>query len=140
MHIHLHPMLVHFPVALFTTALLLEGIGLFTKKEHFHQAALNIYILGAVAAPLAVQTGLWEAQEWHLVKHPVFELHRLFAFATMFVSLASLPLLLILKEKKAKSFRKVFIILLILVACLVSSAAYHGGRLIYDYGIGVEQE
>ena len=49
-----HPMLVHFPIALFTIVLFLEILSLTFKKEILHQSALTMYILAAFMSPLVV--------------------------------------------------------------------------------------
>src|SRR3989338_3466041 len=89
MDFHLHPMVVHFPVALFLSALLFEIISVFSRKETLHQTAVSIYTLAVAAVPFAVITGLWEAEEWNLTNHKVFLQHRNFAFLTLGISLIS---------------------------------------------------
>ena len=82
-HIHLlHPKLVHFPIALFTSAMGLEVLSLCFKKESLHRTAVHIYILAALISPLVVLTGLQDAQHLHL-NHPVLTIHRNFALLTM---------------------------------------------------------
>lgn len=60
----LHPLIVHFPVALLIAALLLEAIGL-KKRNHELRKATNILLLtGAASAVMAVAFGwLLEAQD-----------------------------------------------------------------------------
>ena len=135
----IHPILVHFPVALFTTALILEILSLIFKNHTLHRSAFYVYISATLFAPLAVLTGLREAQEWHLVSHPVLKWHRLFALTTMWTAIAALPMLGFLKIISEKVFRIIFFILLIVLVSLVSLTGYNGGRLVYEYGIGVEK-
>ncbi len=137
MHIHIHPILVHFPIALFISALGLEILSLLLKKKSLHQTAVHIYILAACVTPLAVKTGLWEAEALHL-KHNILDWHRLFALWGMWVSLISLPLLWFIRERGAKYFRIIFPVVLLAVVALVTLAAYNGGRMVYEYGVGVE--
>lgn len=135
---HLHPMVIHFPIALFIVALGFEVLSLMLKKENLHQCALYLYVLAALITPLVVRTGIWEAEKLHL-NHPLLDRHRLYALWTMWVSLASLPVLYFLKNKYIKCFRIVFLLFLISVASLVSIAADKGGRMVYEYGVGVEE-
>ena len=104
--IHLHPMVVHFPIALFISALGFEMLSLILKKENLHQSALRIYILAVLTTPLVVLTGLWEADEWHLVSHPVFNLHKTFALVTMGMALVTLPILWIMKKRAGHFYRQ----------------------------------
>jgi len=135
--LHLHPMLVHFPIALFPSALILYVFGIVLKKENFRQAALYVYILGTLLTPLAVVTGLEEAQEYGL-KHPVFYAHRFFAFWVLGLSWVSLPILCFIQRKKNSWFKAVFLALLIFLTGFVMVAGYHGGRLVYEFAIGIE--
>lgn len=138
--LHVHPMVVHFPIALFVCALVFDICSLVLKNEKFHRTAVNLYVLAALVAPFVVWTGLREAERVHLVSHPIFNLHKTFALATMGFSLMSLPVLWIFNQKITHFFRSVFFICLLFAVSLVSIAAYNGGRLVYDYGIGVESE
>ena len=136
--LHLHPMLVHFPIALFVSALVFELLYLLLKKEFLHQAALTVYVLAVCLAPLAVLTGLREADELHL-KHPVLDIHRRFALSALWISLASLPVFWLAHRKSKKLFNALFFGTLLAVVACVCVAAYNGGRLVYEYGVGVEK-
>ena len=140
LELHLHPMIVHFPIALFVCALIFEILSLAFKKESFHHTAINLFVFAVLAAPFGVLTGLEEAEEHHLVSHPVLNLHKVFAFSTMIFSALSLLFLWFLKKKNSLSFRPIFLVCLIVTVSFVSIAAYNGGRLVYDYGIGIEDE
>ena len=133
-----HPMLVHFPIALFTTALGLEILGLLLKKPALHDAAVIVYVLAAIASPLNAWTGLHAADEQNL-HHPVLERHELFALITTWFSVASLPVLWFIRQKFSQYFRWLLILCMTIAVGCVTIAAYNGGRLVYEYGIGIEE-
>lgn len=135
-HFHLHPIIVHFPIALFITAFGLEILSLVFKKEVLHQTAWCNYILAIFACVGAVLAALWDGMA---LKHPVFYTHRTFAYWTTGIALISGVILPLVKRKSKKVFRVVFFIFLILTASLVSITGYYGGRLVYEYGVGVEE-
>lgn len=135
--IPLHPKLVHFPIALFVGALGFDVLSFLFKKEGLHKTALNMYILAALITPLVVRTGIWEAERLNL-SHPILEIHKKFALWAMWGSLMSLPVLWFIKKEAPKYFRIVFLILLIGVVGIVSLASHNGGRMVYEYGVGVE--
>ena len=147
--LHLHPMMVHFPIALFLGALGFEIVSLILPakggaaagrtKDSLHRTAFYLYMVAALLSPVVVQTGLWE-EDWHHLHHPVVEAHERFALITMWTALASLPIFWLIQKKNSKIFRKVFIIFALLVAVTVSTAAYYGGHMVYDYGIGPEEQ
>ena len=133
----LHPKVVHFPIALFISALGFEVASLVFQKETLHRTALQIYILAVLATPFVILSGLEEAEHLNL-KHPILNLHRQFAFLTMYTSLASLPILWFIKNNK-RIFRIVFLSFILLVVIFVSTTAHHGGRMVYEYGVGMEK-
>ncbi|MBI1976432.1 MAG: DUF2231 domain-containing protein [Candidatus Omnitrophica bacterium] len=137
-HWHLHPMIVHFPIALFIGAMGLELFAVVLKKEKLHSAAWINFILAVLGSVIAVITGWFEAEHLHLVSHPVFNTHRLFGFLTVGLGVAALALLGPLKKRSNRWFRFLFLLILIWGVSLVSIGAYYGGRLVYEYGIGVE--
>lgn len=134
---HLHPALVHFPVALFVSALMMEAASFLFKKESFHRSAIHLYALACILAPLVVWTGFEEAEHNHL-KHPVLSWHRNFALATLWTSWIGAGLFWLVQQRFKKYARTVFVIFLLLTAGLVTLAAYNGGRLVYEYAVGVE--
>ena len=134
---HVHPAVVHFPIALFVTALVFEAISLGGKKESYHQAAKYVFVFASLMTPIAVQTGLWELQKYKL-HHPVAQFHQNFAYLTLGLSLVAASLLFFEKRFPVKFSRFGFFILLGVIVVCVSAAAYNGGRLVYEYGIGVE--
>ena len=133
-----HPMVVHFPIALFICAFGFEILSRIFKKDIFHQTALCLYTTAALVSPLVVRTGLWEAERLHL-NHPILEQHETFALWTMWVSLMSLPVFWFLYQKNIKAFRILFIACLAAVLVLVSFTANRGGTMVYEYGVAVQK-
>ena len=133
----LHPKIVHFPIALFITALIFESLGAALKKKELHQAALIVYVAAALLTPFVVWSGYEEAERLNL-HHPILEKHEFLGFATMWVSLVSLPVLWFVHKKCLKIYRGLFLLLLIGMASLVILTGHFGGRMVYEYGIGIE--
>ncbi|MBZ0098623.1 MAG: hypothetical protein K8F30_06040 [Taibaiella sp.] len=136
--IPLHPKLVHFPIALFTSALGFEVLSLILKKEGLHQTAWNLFILAALMTPLVVRTGIWESERLR-VHHPVLEKHRMYALWTMWLSLSAIPALWLLKRKSPRYVRVLFLFILLSVVGAVSLTGHNGGVMVYEYGVGVEE-
>ena len=136
MHLHLHPIVVHFPIALLLTAFGVEILSLLFKKENLHQAAWYNYLLGILATIAAILAAWWDGET---LKHPIFYAHRNFAYATLGIALLSGIILSLIKKRNDKIFRIAFFISLLVIVILVSITGYFGGRLVYDYGIGVAQ-
>ena len=130
-------MLVHFPIALFMSALGLGAVSRIFRKDFLYQTAVHIYILAALVTPFVVLTGLWEAEELRL-KHPILNLHKTFALLLMFSSLLSLWILWLSHKVSPKCFKTAFFILAVLMAVFVSVTAFYGGKMVFEYGVGVE--
>ncbi|HBR15235.1 MAG TPA: hypothetical protein DD723_06810 [Candidatus Omnitrophica bacterium] len=136
--IPLHPKVVHFPIALFTTAIVFDVLGFIFRKEDLHKTAEHIYVFAALLTPIVVRTGLWEEERLHL-SHPVLDKHRMFALWTMWVSLMSLPVLWFVKKELSRYCRVMFPIFLLVVVTCVTMAGHNGGRMVYEYGAGIEE-
>ena len=135
---HLHPMLVHFPIALFITSLGFEVCGRLFSHQGLKQSAVYLYIAAVLLTPVVVQTGLWEAQRLD-VHHPVLSSHQTFAFISMYSSVASLIFLWFIKMKYPKLFSSIFLLIILGIVSLIGITAYHGGRLVFEYGVGIDQ-
>lgn len=134
----LHPKVIHFPIALFISAMGLEVMSLLLKKEDLHKTAVNIYILATIMVPFVVWTGLSEAAQLHL-NHPILAAHKRFALLTMWGSLTSLPIFWFIKKKSHKAFRIIFLLATLIITVFVSYAGHNGGRMVYEYGVGIEK-
>ena len=134
--IPLHPKLVHFPIALFLTALVFELASRLFKKSRISEAALLIYCFGVLSTPLVLGSGLWEQLRLHL-NHPLLNQHKTYAIITLWISWVSLVLLWWLNKYHSKYFRNFFFIILIIVNVTVTVTAYYGGKMVYEYGVGI---
>ena len=133
----IHPQLVHFPVALFIMAFLIELFGTLLRWPSLQTLAGQLYILGAVMTIPAVVTGYLEAQRLAL-NHPVLTAHRTYAYWTAGVSLSSLIALGFVHKKFPQYDRPVLRLFLIIVVILVILTGHEGGEMVYEYGVGIQ--
>lgn len=56
----IHPMLVHFPIALLFTSVLFDLVFFFTGREEFKKGGFWLLILGWTAGLAAILSGGWE--------------------------------------------------------------------------------
>lgn len=136
---NIHPIFVHFPIALIVVSFLLETAGLYLKKEELRSAAKWNLWIGVFFATFTVGTGLWAEET---VKHPeeaheIMELHETFGWLIL-VS-ASLLSLWKLKAKPEWEEKYKFFVLsyyTVMISILIFGA-HLGGRLVYEFGTGV---
>lgn len=137
----LHPILVHFPIALFSTAVIFGLLGVLLRKEYLRQAETWLLAFGLVGGVLAAIAGFW-SEEGVIdagVPQAAFERHESFALATLAVF--GLLLLLRLGRRWAWVQRSPTLYVALAAAGLVllGTTGFFGGELVYRYGAGVQK-
>lgn len=81
----LHPMLVHFPIALLFTSVLFDIVATWFKRETFREGALWLLMIGLTGGIAASVAGGWaeEAAEQAGIAESLIEIHETLAFATI---------------------------------------------------------
>ncbi len=141
----LHPMAVHFPIALLTTGFLAEAAGTWFKKQNSNQdaaprlpwlqdAASWLLWLGTLAALVTLGLGLLAAKTAPHVPEAWDTLiaHRNAGYIACFL-FSLLSAWRFFSRPKAGLFLAAW--LLLGLSALIY-AAYHGGELVYRYGMG----
>lgn len=146
MHIEIHPIFVHFPIALIVVVLCLDaGRWIFDREEllksGFWSGTTPLLILALLGAALAVITGL--DAETGVVKspaiHDLVEAHELAAFITSGL-LATLTFWRVsLRGAFPQRAGIVYLLVLLLTAVVVGYGAYFGSLLVYSHGVGVDR-
>jgi uncharacterized membrane protein len=142
-----HPKVVHFAIALLSTYVLLEAIGVLFKKDFFLKAAHLILLLGVLGAVAAVLTGnqaeevaeLWE-EKGAIIPFGSINEHKDYANITLwyFAVLLVIRTVLVLKKKFTGYFKYAILVLAIVGAYFVYETGEHGGELVYKHGVGTE--
>lgn len=136
----LHPMLVHFPIALLFASVFFDFLAMMTKRETFRQTGFWLLIFGWLGGLAATLAGFWseEGVEKMGVPEAAIERHEFFAIATLAVFAA---LMLIRWWRRARpSFNKniVYAAVALVGLALLSTTGFFGGDLVYRYGAGVQ--
>lgn len=146
--VHIHPMLVHFPIVLLLIAIatqlltLIRG-GDLTERGCMPSIGLGALILGAASALVAAVFGdiaLDHALDLGFPKGPL-ETHQAFGLTTtcLFVALALLNALAWWRRISLKTARGWSVALVGVVGCVILLlTAYHGGNLVYKIGVNVD--
>jgi len=139
---HLHPMIVHFPIALLIVGFLFDIAGSITKRESFTQTAFYLIILGALGVIAAFitgdQAGSGITEEGALKQ--ALENHEDAATLTIWiVSIAAAFRIALVLLKKFKGVLKMVSLALFLIAVLaIARTGYYGGELVYKHAAGVQ--
>ena len=139
---HLHPMIVHFPVALIVAGFFLDVLSLFFNKKEpcLSKAGFYLMILGTLGAIAGYFTGEFFTPEYKGVLGELKENHELFAKITMFVMIAAcLIRIYLVWKKKTRGGLKWLVFFLFLIATIsVGITGLLGGNMVYNHMIGYQ--
>lgn len=144
---NLHPLAVHFPIALLPAALLLDGVALaWGRQEWLGRAAGMVYGLAGASALVALELGERAADSLRDVPpgvQPHIALHSDWghwaAWALGGIALVRIALLFSKKLERSVVLRGLVLLLGLGALGAVTRAADLGGGLVYGHGLGVEQ-
>ena len=139
---HLHPMIVHFPIALIIVGFLSDLVGAATRRQFFKSAGLYLIALGSLGTVAAYLTG-------DMAGDGVTEAGALGAALEIHESAATLALwtmiiLAILRivlgfTKQMKGWKQwVMVALLAVGVGTIARTGYYGGELVYKHAAGVQ--
>jgi len=141
---NIHPMIIHFPIAILSLAVLASFIEVIFTIEWITKSRIWLYVLGTLSAVAAVLSGREAADS----VSPPFEAemtlsnHSDMGHYTLWFFLAfTVAQLLILKFVKSnKKFTKV---VLFIIACgglfLLFQTGDLGAKLVYKFGVGISK-
>lgn len=135
-----HPILVHFPIALFVIAVVCELLSYFFKSQWLSFAALTNGVAAAIGAFAAVVTGLFAKSL--VVSGPavfVAESHETMGYLVLATALAFAGIKLYAYLKQTEKFLTTAIAVGLLGIVFTIVAAHEGGELVYKYGVGVDK-
>ncbi len=139
---HLHPMVVHFPIALLIVGFATDVAGLFIKREFLNQAGFYLLILGALGTMAALSSGelagegIAEYGELGLAIERHEEAAELAGWLVGIAAAARIALVLL---KKHTGLLKIAALVLFFAAVLaIARTGYYGGKLVYENAAGVQ--
>ncbi|MEX1029503.1 MAG: DUF2231 domain-containing protein [Paenibacillaceae bacterium] len=138
---HLHPIIVHFPIALIVVALCYDLVIAIMKRSLSPFQGLWIWFVSALGAWLSVATG----PEGEARGNTTFiEMHSTLADITAWAVTLLVAWRLFMIWKGKRSFVKATLILylsLSIITCgLVLGTGYYGGKMVYTDGVGVKTD
>ena len=134
----LHPLVVHFPIALLLTAVGLDLAAVGLRRPGWHRVGLWNLSLGTVGAATAVLTGL-RAED--VAKHSfeiwqVIQIHKRLGISTLILGIMVVTVRLLKRDQLSPRARVATLVAMVAMAATLSLGGYLGGRLVYEFGVG----
>ena len=145
---NIHPLLIHFPIAFFVGALVMEVLAVL-RDEKFHFAATWMLYLGTLSALIALPTGFLAANMVAATDprghdapgHDYIHIHRNWMVATTLLGIVlSISLFRINQKGRWASQRWRLLFGLVVLSALVALGADRGGRLVFEFGVGINPD
>ena len=136
---NVHPVFIHFPIALFPAALLLYSLGIVLKRRSWCVAGRAALYLAVAGTMISVVTGLMaEGTFPHNERiHHIMQTHKTIGLAIGLISLLLVPWSFLHKEQRPKG-TFAFLFALLFINGLVLQNADLGGRMVFIEGAGVK--
>jgi len=135
----IHPMVVHFPIALLITSVVFDLLATRWRRESFQEAGFYTLLAGLLGAVVAVVTGAMaeEAAEGNGIPEPVLEIHEALGYATLLFFIGLLALRLLMRWGLIRKMPALYLTMGFIGVVILTMAGYVGGSLVYDFGAGV---
>lgn len=139
---HIHPMIVHFPIALIIVGFLADLIGAIWKKEFFSKVGFYLLILGTVGVVAAYFSGNFAGggiTEAGPLKHAL-ETHEEAAELSLWLMLgvAVIRIGLVLFKKYSGTLQWLAVMLFFLGVLSIARTGFYGGELVFKHAAGVQ--
>lgn len=136
--INVHPLFVHFPIALLLAAVTFYVSGILFRQEGLLNAGKWTLFAGTFGASAAVWTGLQAAGTVAHGgdTHQIMMAHQYLGIAILTLSII-LSFWVIVSKANMPKAPKIFFMILLLLAAVITQQADLGGRLVFSHGVGV---
>ncbi len=139
----IHPLIIHFPIALLALAVGLTVLDLFYSQKWLQNATLGLYVLGSVSALAAYFSGRDAADsiglnlkaEVAIGTHSDWGLYTLLYFAVLTLTYFGAKFIL---KQNTMTIRVLLAVMAMAGFFILAQTAEYGGRLVFEYGLGVK--
>ncbi|MDZ7292614.1 MAG: DUF2231 domain-containing protein [candidate division KSB1 bacterium] len=137
-----HPLVIHFPIALLSTSVFFDVVAYRSGRESLEKAAHWNLVLGMLAAVGAVLSGLLaeDAVPPFPVMQETVACHKALALGTLSVFVLLLVWRLLKGGRFFQRWRAWYLLLACIGVLLIGATAYYGGVLVYEFGVGVPSQ
>ncbi len=135
----LHPMIVHFPIALLLTSVLFDAASHIFKRESLRDGALWLLVLGLIGGIAAAVAGglAEETAEKAGIAESLIETHESLAFVTLGIFGVLLLWRVFMRNQLSGQLLAIYLLVATIGVGTLSATGYYGGDLVYEHGAGV---
>jgi uncharacterized membrane protein len=132
----LHPMLVHFPIALLFASVALDWIGFWLGHAGLTRAGFYTLVLGAMGAGVAALSGPDHATGGPAVTSLLVS-HQSYALITVSLAISLMAVRFFAADGIAGPWALGYLACTLALVTVVSFTGYYGGELVYHQAVGV---
>lgn len=132
----LHPMVVHFPIALLFASVALDWVGYWLRHPHLTRAAFYVLVFGTAGAGVAALTGPDHVTGGADVA-TLLTNHQSFALLTVSLAVALMMVRFLAADGIRDPWALVYLACTVPLLLAVTLTGYYGGELTYHHAIGV---
>jgi len=135
---NIHPLFVHYPIALFTAFFVAEFFGVILKNENLRCAASFTLYLGTIASIFTVAAGYYAAAtvEHSETVHAIMENHEGFGVTVLIIAAFLSVWRLYVRRKFSPKWQFAHLALAFILSVVIALGADLGGLMVYKYGVG----
>jgi uncharacterized membrane protein len=126
----LHPLLIHFPIALLVIGVAFDCVGLARRRLVYHRAALYLLMLGLLGGLASALIGFRTGD----AAGSSATLHQLWAIATLVVFGGLLLLRFLTRERWTPPLRGMYVALAVTGIVALAITGFYGTELIAGFG------
>jgi uncharacterized membrane protein len=137
--LNVHPLFVHFPIALWIGAMLVEALAVLRSSGDWHRTAARLLYLGTLFGLLAAATGLLAQNSVpdEGPAHDVLELHEKLMLVTTSAAVGLCMFAYFQRDRFAQGQRKLLLAGLLALTILLTIGADRGALLVFKYATSV---
>lgn len=138
--VNIHPLAVHFPIALLTMFFLVELAASVFKQPKWYRVASGLLYLGTACAAVAVYLGVQAAETvaHDEVVHEIMEHHEMFGFTILSVAVFLCVWRAIFNVHKHVFVQITHLLCAALLTILIVLGADLGGVMVYQHAVAVK--
>lgn len=136
---HLHPAIVHFPIALLTVSVFLDILSFLLKRDDFRRTGFHLLALGVLAAVAAIGAGLMAAETVDAPKD-ILKLHASLAVITGVLFLVLLGWRAAARNNISPKLFPLYLVIGAVGAFMILAVGFWGGHMVFEEGAGVRKD